>query len=141
MSPYDFDKIVLTGAAGLKPVRYPSYYLKKWGYKSIKRIFGEKSAKKFSAKFNKNGIEKMTEANRLSFIGIVNEHLDYKLPFVTQKTLIVEGNRDKVTPMYMARRMNRGILNSRLVVINGGHFAFIDDYSSFNIIVKDFLMQ
>ncbi len=141
MSPYPFKRIVFTGAAGLKPRYAPSFYLKKWGYKSIKRIFGENTAKKFSLKVNKNGIESMPVYNRQSFIKIVNEHLDYKLKEVTQKTLIVQGSFDKVTPMYMAKRFLKGIKNSELVKISGGHFAFIDDYSSFNIIVKDFLMQ
>lgn len=141
MSPYDFKKIVLTGPAGLKPKRNVGYYLKKWGYKSIKTVFGEKSAKKFSAKFNKSGIESMPVNNRLSFIKIVNEHLDYKLKTITAPTLIVEGDDDKETPMYMAKRFQRGIKNCELVTIKGGHFAFIDDYLSFNIIVKDFLTE
>ncbi len=140
ISPYDFSKIVLTGAAGLKPKRSIGYYAKKWGYKSIKAIFGKDRAKKFSAKFNKSGIESMPENNRLSFIKIVNEHLDYKLKYITAPTLIVEGKNDKETPMYMAKRLNKGIKNSALVTLNGGHFAFIDDYRSFNIIVKDFLI-
>lgn len=141
MSPYNFNKIVFTGAAGLKPRFSASFYLKKWGYKSIKRIFGESLAKKFSLKVNKNGIENMPLYNRQSFIKIVNEHLDYKLKDVTRETLIVEGTRDTVTPKYMAKRFHKGIKDSELVFINGGHYAFIDDYTSFNIIVKEFLLR
>lgn len=141
MSPYDFKKIVFTGAAGLKPRRSMSYFFRKWGYKSIKSIFGKKAAQKFSQKFNKNGIENMTVGQRESFIKIVNEHLDYKLKDVLAPTLIVEGKFDKETPPYMAKRFLKGIKNSELIFLDGGHFAFIDDYKSFNIIVKEFLLQ
>lgn len=140
-APYDFKKIVFTGAAGLKPRRNACYYFKKWGYRSIKAVFGEKSAKKFSQRFNNNGIENMTYEQRVSFIKIVNEHLDYKLKDIVVPTLIVEGKFDNETPPYMAKRFLRGIKNSELVFLDGGHFAFIDDYKSFNIIVKEFLLQ
>lgn len=141
LSPYPFKKIVFTGGAGLKPKRNPSYYFKKWGYKSIKRVFGEKYALKFSEKHNKNGIGGMPYCNRQSFIKIVNEHLDYKLKDVDAQTLLIWGRGDTETPPYMAKRFKKGIKNSELVFIDGGHFAFLDDYKSFNIIVKDFLLS
>lgn len=135
-----FKKIVFTGAAGLKPKRTAGYFLKKWGYKSVKAIFGEKAAVKFGKKAIKNGIYDMPLNNRLSFIKIVNEHLDYKLKDITCPTLIVEGKHDAETPMYMAERFHRGILSSVLVKLDGGHFVFIDDPVRFNFIVKDFLL-
>lgn len=141
LSPYPFKKIVFTGGAGLKPKRSFSYVLKKWGYKSIKRLFGEKNARKFSKKHNKNGVDDMSYFNKLSFIKIVNEHLDLKLKDVKSETLLVWGKKDKETPLYMAKRFKKGIKNSQLITLNGGHFAFIDDYKSFNIIVKDFLLS
>lgn len=141
LSPYPFKKIIFTGAAGLKSKKSPAYYFKKWGYKSIKAVFGENLAKKFSQKVNANGIESMTENNRLSFIKIVNENLDYKLKDITADTLLLWGKRDKETPPYLAKRFKKGIKNSQLVFLDGGHFAYIDDYASFNIIAKDFLLS
>lgn len=141
LSPYPFKKIVFTGAAGLKTKKPLTYYFKKWGYKSIKAVFGENSAKKFSQKVNGNGVESMPENNRLSFIKIVNENLDCKLKDISAETLLLWGKRDKETPPYLAKRFKRGIKNSQLVFLDGGHFAYIDDYASFNIIAKDFLLS
>lgn len=136
-----FTKIVFTGAAGLKPRRKPTYYFKKWGYRSIKRLFGEVSAEKFGKKFFNNGITEMPEVKRISFIKIVNETLDDRLRLIKVPTLIVWGKNDKETPLYMAKRFTSGIRDSELVVLNGGHFAFIDEYASFNVIVKEFLSR
>lgn len=141
LCPYNFNKIVITGGAGLKPKRKINYYLKKWGYKSIKALFGQQKANQFSQKYNTNGIENMPINNRLSFIKIVNEHLDYKLKSVNAKTLIINGKSDNQTPLYMAKRFNKYIPSSELVIIEGGHFAFIDNYLKFNIIVRDFLLS
>ena len=140
LMPYNFDKIVITGGAGLKTRKSPAYYFKKWGYRSIKATFGENSAKKFSQKFNKNGIDNMPKNNKISFIKIVNEPLDDKLSKVLSPTLIIYGNKDKETPLYLAKKFNRGIKDSALIILRGGHFVFIDDYMSFNVIVKEFLL-
>lgn len=141
MASSRFSKIVFTGAAGLKPRRKPAYYFKKWGYRSIKRLFGGESAKKFGKKFFNSGITEMPEVKRISFIKIVNETLDDRLRLITVPTLIAWGRKDKETPLYMAKRFQSGIKGSQLVLLNGGHFAFIDEYASFNVIVKEFLSR
>ena len=77
-----------------------------------------------------------------SFCKIVNEHLDGVLPYVKNRTLIVFGENDKETPLYMAERLHKGIENSELVVIkNAAHFCFIDKPLKFNGEVKEFLLR
>lgn len=141
LMPYGkIQKIVLSGGAGLKPKRKITYYLKIWGYKSIKRLFGENSARKISNKTCFKGYNDLPENNKQSFIKIVNEHLDYRLKHINVPTLIIHGNKDNETPPYMARRFNSGIKNSQLVFLDGGHFLFLDNPTSFNFIVKEFLI-
>jgi pimeloyl-ACP methyl ester carboxylesterase len=77
-----------------------------------------------------------------SFIKIVNEHLDYCLNKIENKTLIINGVNDKETPIYMAKRLNLGIKNSHLILLpNAGHFAFIDRPNLFNMEIGKFLLS
>jgi pimeloyl-ACP methyl ester carboxylesterase len=79
---------------------------------------------------------------RQSFIKIVNEHLDDRLCLIQNKTLLIYGERDNETPLYMAKRFSRGIKNSRLVIFkNAGHFPFIDCPYKFNLEVREFLLS
>jgi pimeloyl-ACP methyl ester carboxylesterase len=49
------------------------------------------------------------------------------LPLVDVPTLIITGDRDVMTPVFTARRMNQRIAGSRLVVIEGGtHYTPIE---------------
>ena len=79
---------------------------------------------------------------RKTFVNVVNEHLDYKLKEIDNKTLLVWGEKDTETPLYMGKRFKRGLKNSELVTLkNAGHFAFLDCPSTFNFLVKDFLQN
>ena len=76
------------------------------------------------------------------FCSIVNTHLEELLSLIRCKTLIVYGSEDKQTPLYMAKRLNRKIQNSKLVVLQGaGHFCFVDRQVEFVSLVKDFLKE
>ena len=76
-----------------------------------------------------------------SFIKIVNEHLDDRLCLIKNPTLIIHGEEDLETPLYMAKRLNRKIEGSKLTVVKGcGHFVFLDQPVTFNFIVKEFLV-
>ena len=77
-----------------------------------------------------------------SFVKIVNEHLDYTLNGISNKTLIIFGEDDRETPLYMAKKLNKNIKNSNLIIIkNAGHFCFIDKPLAFNKAVEDFLLN
>jgi len=48
-----------------------------------------------------------------------------RLGQITQPTLIVQGNRDRVAPVVLARRMHAAIAGSRLSLLNGGHLISV----------------
>ena len=133
-----FDKIVLTGAAGLKPKRTLKFYIKRGLFKALKPLFGKKRLSKFYSKdFNA-----LSPVMKQSFIKIVNEHTDALLDKVLNPTLLIFGENDRETPLYMAERFNKGIKDSTLTVIKGaGHFAFIDKPLRFNMEVREFLLS
>ena len=136
--PELFDKIVITGGAGLKPKRSLKYRAKRFVFRTVKRLF--KNAK--LERFYSTDYLSLNPVMRQSFIKIVNEHLDDRLCLIQNKTLLIYGERDNETPLYMAKRFSRGIKNSRLVIFkNAGHFPFIDCPYKFNLEVREFLLS
>lgn len=126
-------KLVLTGCAGMKPRFNLVKWLKIRWYKFKKRL-GIVNPKGGSADF-----KALDSATRPIFVRVVNTHLDGILKDITQPALIVWGKSDKETPMYMAKRLKRGIKNSALVTMPGGHFAYAYRNESFNAILRAFL--
>ncbi len=128
------DKIVLTGSAGIKP---------KFSLKKQIKIYRYKLRKKLGLntdKFGSKDYKALSPVMRQSFVMIVNERLEDKIASVKNKTLLLFGENDNETPLYMARKQNKLIENSEVVILkNAGHFAFIDQRIQFNFIVKEFL--
>ena len=136
--PKLLNKLVLTGSAGLKPKPSFCKSVKKTTFKLLKPFLSEKARLKF---FSKDYIS-LDETMRQSFIKIVNEHLDYTLSKIYNESLIIFGKDDKETPIYMAKKLNDGLKNSRLHIIDGaGHFCFIDKPLIFNMEVREFLLS
>lgn len=128
------DKIVLTGSAGIKP---------KFSLKKQLRIYRYKLRKKLGLNIDKFGsadYKALSPIMKKSFVMIVNERLEDKIANVQNKTLLIFGENDGETPLYMAKKQNKLIKNSELVILkNAGHFAFIDQKNQFNYIVKEFI--
>ena len=78
---------------------------------------------------------------RGTFINIVNMDLTPYLHKIMAKTLIIWGNKDKETPIYMARRLHKKIPENKLVVFCGcGHFAYVERHNVFCDMVESFLI-
>lgn len=134
----DFDKIVLTGSAGLKPKNTLKKRAKKLCFNIAKRFVKKEKLLRF---YSPDYLS-LNDVMKQSFIKIVNENLDGYLSLIKNKTLIINGDLDKETPLYMAKKLNREIPNSTLKVFNGcSHFCFLDKPIKFNMEVKEFLLS
>ena len=133
-----FNRLVLTGAAGLKSKPTVKLTLKKLAFNVAKKFFSkEKLTRFYSSDYNS-----LSPIMQESFIKIVNEYLDERLNHIENPTLIVFGDKDRETPLYMAKRLNCGIKNSKLLVVKGaGHYCFIDSPMKFNGEVREFLLS
>lgn len=137
-NPELLGKVVLTGSAGLKPKRTIKYYSKRLLFKALKPFVKREKLRRFYS----SDYLALTPVMRESFKLIVNEHLDGQLKNIQNQIFIVNGELDKETPVYMAKRLNKGIKNSKLLIIkNAGHFCFIDSPLKFNTEVKEFLLS
>ncbi len=130
------NRVLLAGAAGAKPRFSLVRAFRIASYKFRKRV-GMNTDKCGSSDYrNLDGVMRET------FVKVVNEHLDKLFPLVTRPTLLVWGERDRDTPLYMAKRMNRKIDDSALVVMKGcGHFAFLDDTAAFTAVASAFFTE
>ena len=136
LAPTDkIDKLVLTGAAGVKMKRSLRVKLKILAYKSIKRVFHVRLTALESSDY-----KRLSPVMRESFNKIIAVDLTDRLQYIKNKTLIINGDNDRETPPRTARVINKRVKGSQLVFIKGaGHFCFVDDPATFNITVKEFL--
>lgn len=134
----EFDKIVLTGSAGLKPKLTLKKRLKKTCFNIAKKFVKKEKLKSFYS----SDYLSLNDVMKQSFVKIVNENLDEYLQYIENQTLIINGEKDAETPLYMAKKLHENIKNSRLLVFKDcSHFCFLDKPNKFNMEVKEFILS
>jgi len=129
------DKMVLTGAAGIRQPKGLGYKIKVATYRLCKRVAPKFAEKNFGSKEYRTLSPVMKE----SYKKIVNEDLRTDATRVQNRVLLVQGKEDRTTPMTEARVYLRAFPDARLRVIDGGHFAFAESPLAFNLTVEEFL--
>ncbi|MCC5925796.1 MAG: alpha/beta hydrolase [Bacteroidetes bacterium] len=145
------DKVLITGGAGMKPNRPVMYYIRKYTAKSLKFPFtllpqplSERGlswlrSTKLWKLLGSSDYKTLNGVMREVFVKTVSEYLESTLPKIDQEVLLLWGKDDDATPLYQARRMEKGIKNAGLAVIDGaGHYAFLDRSHQFKIITETF---
>lgn len=121
------EKLILVSSAGIKPRRKPSYFVKVGLYKFCKKVL-----KKDMKNAGSTDYKALSPIMKKVFVSVVNTDLTENAKKVSVPTLLIWGENDKETPLYMAKKLNKHIRGSRLVTLNGcGHFCFADDFNSF----------
>lgn len=140
----NIDKLVLTGAAGIKPRRTRTYHLKVLHYKFMKLLCRTPFYSQFYEDLTANsGSEDYRNANEImkqTLIKVVNEDLSNLLELIDVNTYLFWGSNDDATPIEDGFKMHNQIPNSELYISkNNGHFAFLEDNSTFNLKLAEFL--
>lgn len=142
------DKLVLIDSAGLIPKRGAQYYIKVYSFKILRFIYknlffwikDEKRLQKFYERFGSDDYRDSSGIMRKVLVKVVNENLKPLLKDINASTLLIWGDKDEATPLYMAKIMEKEIKDSGLVIFEGaGHFSYIDDYNKFVAVIKAFL--
>ena len=130
-----FDKLVLTGPAGVVFPRGLGYRYKVGAYRFVRKI-----APRFAEKnFGSAEYRTLSPVMKESYKKIVNEDLRATAACLSNAVLIIEGEWDEVTPMKEAQAYCDVMKNARLERIDGGHFAFAEHPLIFNLIAEEFL--
>lgn len=142
------NKIVLIDSAGLIPKRGPKYYIRVYSFKALRFIYtklffwikGEERMEKFYKKFGSDDYQDASGIMRKILVKVVNENLRPILKDIKAPTLLIWGDEDDATPLYMGKIMEKEIPDSGLVVLEGtGHYSYLDDYYKFRAVINAFL--
>lgn len=144
--PKLFRRIVLVDAAGVRPKRGLKYYVRTYSYKLGKRLARVdwiNRALKLEVKQQNAGSEEYRALNgvmRGTFVKVVNQDLTDRLQYIKNPTLLIWGENDQDTPLYMAQIMEKKIPDCGLVTLaDAGHFSYADQYSQFCAVLRAFL--
>lgn len=138
---YKVFKLCLVDSAGMKPRRGIKYHINVFRYKHLKQKAKLNSSLKTKLdKFGSSDYKKLSLVMKQTFVNIVNENLEYNAKIIVNPTLIVWGEKDRETKLFMARRLNKLIKNSKLEIIkDAGHFSFLDERQEFLILLDTFM--
>ena len=130
-----FDKIVLTGPAGVIMNRGFAYHFKVKAYRFVRKI-----APKFAEKrFGSAEYRALSPIMKESYKKIVNEDLREVASRVENEVLILQGRSDTTTPRQEAEVYERVLKRGVLRFLDGGHFAFLENSTVFNLLTEEFL--
>lgn len=145
--PERVDKLILIDSAGIIPKRKPEYYFKVYSFKLMRWFytglpFGNKEERleKFRNKYGSDDYKAASGIMRKIMVTVVNENIRPLLNKIKSETLLIWGDKDDATPLYMGEIFEKEIDNSGLVVLkDSGHFSYIDDYGTFRAVINSFL--
>ena len=130
-----FDKMLLTGPAGIILKRGIKYRFRVGAYRFVKRL-----APKFAErKFGSAEYRTLSPIMKESYKKIVNEDLRNFATQVKNEVLIVQGKADLTTTEQEAEIYLQAFPHARLAHIDGAHFAFAENPVTFNLIAEEFL--
>jgi pimeloyl-ACP methyl ester carboxylesterase len=148
----EIDKMIVTGGAGLEPKRSLKYHTKRLTAKLLKLPVKLVPSSKRDAAMEKlrgtalwkslgsSDYSKLSGVMRETFVKTVTEYFDNQLSKIDDELLLLWGKEDTATPTDQAHRLDKGLKNSALVVIDdAGHYAFLDQPSQFVSIANAYL--
>ncbi len=135
------DKLLLTGAAGIKPKRKLTYYFRVYGFKFQKLLLKTPFYFQYKNDILKNSgsadYKNASEFMKKVLIKTVNEDLKFLFKDIKQKTVLFWGDQDEATPLSDGKIMDKEIPNSELVVVKGTHYAFLENEKLFLDKIKE----
>lgn len=147
----NIGKIIITGGAGMKPKRSFKFYYKKYLAKTLKAPFLLLPDALQQSALNKlrqtslwkslgsGDYNQLSGVMRETFVKSVTEYLEICLPHIPHEVLLLWGRNDDATPVYQGERIEKGIKNAALVIIeDAGHYAFLDKPKQFTAIADAF---
>ena len=149
-----FTRIILTGAAGIRPPQTEEGKKRSEQFRRLKglcetakkaKIFGalpERMEERLRQKYGSRDYNALDEEMRKTFVKVISLDLSDRYVRIKQPTLLIWGDRDTETPLWMGQRMEKDIPDAGLVVLEGGtHFAYLEQAQRFCAIARHFLLE
>jgi pimeloyl-ACP methyl ester carboxylesterase len=148
--PERVERLVLIDSAGIRPKRSLKYYLRVYSFKTLKLMYkiifswnkNSNRMEKLYKRFGSTDYRNASGVMRRTLVKVINEDLKSILNKVSCPALLIWGDEDKDTPLYMGRIMEKEIPDSGLVILEGaGHYSYLDDYYRFTLVLRAFLIN
>lgn len=129
------SKLALSNSAGLKTEAPLGARLRLRAYQSARHTlerFGAKSAserlrEKYNRRFGSDDYRNASPIMRQTLINVVNEDLLNYAKRVAVPTILVWGDNDEDTPLWMGQKLEKAIPDAALIIHAGaGHYAYLD---------------
>jgi len=141
------QKVILIGAAGIKPSESVKKSLLKLVAKVGRFVTSLPVLKKIQPKLRKNlyamaGNSDYIQADKMKkiFVNIISEDLLPEIQNISQPTLLIWGENDNETPIKDANLMLSNLKNGRLIKVEGaGHFVYIEAFDRVRKEIEGFL--
>ncbi|MDO5301540.1 MAG: alpha/beta hydrolase [Tissierellia bacterium] len=145
--PQRVDQLILVDASGVAPRRGASYYIKVYRYKALRYLYekfplykpSRERLQKFYARYGSDDYQNSSGIMRKIFVKVVNENTDHYFPKIQAAPLLIWGRWDDATPLYMAEVFEEKIPGSGLVILEGGHYSYLEDYGTFVAVLDSYL--
>lgn len=141
------NRLVLIDSAGIPSKKSLKYHIKVIGFKILKKIYRaiffwkktEVAMEKFYRKFGSDDYRNADGIMRKIMVAVLGNDLTEYLTKIECSTLLIWGENDDATPLYMGKMMESRIKDSGLVVLkDAGHFSYVDQYAQFDAVMKHF---
>ncbi|MBS6373934.1 MAG: alpha/beta hydrolase [Erysipelotrichaceae bacterium] len=133
---HSVHKMILTGAAGIRPHHSMEYYGKVYWYK-IKKHLGLIKGNEGSRDF-----QDASSIMRQILVKCVNEDITPMLSSIHTETLLVWGTLDEQTPLWMGKKLAKRMPNAALAIFDGDdHFAYFHQMNRFLRVLDCFLVR
>jgi pimeloyl-ACP methyl ester carboxylesterase len=146
--PDRVGRLLLIDSAGLRPKR-GWRYRRRVAVAKLGRLMakvggtpGRRLQERMRAKVASRDYLEASEAMRGTFRALIATDLTDRLPRVRASTLLVWGDQDDDTPLWMGKRMEELIPDAGLVVLEGaGHYSYADSPGQFRAVARRFLLD
>jgi pimeloyl-ACP methyl ester carboxylesterase len=146
--PERVGRLVLVDSAGIPPKR-GWRYRRRVAVAKLGRLIatvggapGRRLQERMRARVASRDYLEASEAMRGTFRAVIAADLSDRLPRIAAPTLLVWGDQDDDTPLWMAHRMEELIPDAGLVVLEGaGHYSYADAPGPFRAVARQFLLE
>ncbi len=141
---FDFtvERVILIDSAGVKPKDTLKKKFRRVKYKcgrKILEIFAPKKMERYRLKHSSADYRAASPMMREVLKKTVSEDLSVTFPKVNVPTLLIWGKNDTATPLSDGKLMEQMIPDAGLVVLEGGHYSFLDSAPLFGRVMASFM--
>lgn len=127
--------LIFVAPAIVRPNKKVSVKLRVFSYKLLKKLKLLRKGKEYGSRDYINTPPCMKETFKIA----ISTYYDNYLSHIKDKTLLIYGKDDRVTPKKEGERILKIIDDSEMKIINGGHFCFLDSNIEFCKVIYKFL--